>query len=336
MGSQKHIFGNLLNVIYWVTLPIGMGKDFTDLGHWGLKIIPYAQWEHADFWPLKLKIKHLLDSPDCRLAKVKVNITGAATFKILYGVTQRDNKKKKLDLSPNNILNPTGKDVINVSGNINKAGKLISILRCDGLFTWMDYQRPMKCTVSKTSDYYFSLKLYILVKIIYPFSLDFCPSKQQVNKWLHGDCLEERRERERSTKPVVKRNCFQWGMWALQQKQQSHQCPPRSRQKIMMGTMYHPWTQHRNPGFAFKSLSLGVSLYASFPENPESYRPRWGAKVEERPLSFSVRGQANKPVLCWTGQAEAMAQTKGLPMMAIPSKHRFKKRVWTHQSLSLF
>lgn len=71
MGSQKHIFGNLLKVIYWVTLPIGMDKNFTDLDHWSLKIIPYAQWEHADFWPLKLKVKYLLDSPDCTLEKSK-------------------------------------------------------------------------------------------------------------------------------------------------------------------------------------------------------------------------------------------------------------------------
>lgn len=66
----------------------------------------------------------------------------------------------------------------------------------------------MKFTVSKACNYYFSLKWYILVKIIYPFSLDFCPSKQQVNKWLHGDCLEEIREGERSTKPVVKKKLF--------------------------------------------------------------------------------------------------------------------------------
>lgn len=33
MGSQKHIFGNLLKVIYCVVLPIGMDKGFTYLGH---------------------------------------------------------------------------------------------------------------------------------------------------------------------------------------------------------------------------------------------------------------------------------------------------------------
>lgn len=79
MGSQEHIFGNLLKVIYWVTLPIGTDKGFTDLGHWGLKVITYTQWEHADFWQSQLKIKHLLDSPDCSLAKV--NLIGAAAFR---------------------------------------------------------------------------------------------------------------------------------------------------------------------------------------------------------------------------------------------------------------
>lgn len=72
-----------------------------------------------------------------------------------------------------------------------KAGKLISILRCDDFSSEWNVHRPMTFTVSKAWNYYFILKQQILVEIICPFSLDFCPSTQQVNKWLYGDRLEE-------------------------------------------------------------------------------------------------------------------------------------------------
>lgn len=134
-----------------------------------------------------------------------------------------------------------------------KAGKLISILRCDDFSSEWNVHRPMTFTVSKAWNYYFILKQQILVEIICPFSLDFCPSTQQVNKWLYGDRLEEIREGERSAKPVIKKKLFPMEHVSFTPKQQTTyiqitQCLPRSRQKIMLGTIYRLWDTAQGPG----------------------------------------------------------------------------------------